>query len=59
MAEKYPNLLFVLYRDYLIDLTGVIHPGGTFMNYQVRGREISRFINGSYNLETYKGNSIH
>ena len=57
MANRHPNLLFALYRDDLIDLTKIIHSAGCFMNYQVRGREISRYINGSFNLETYSEKS--
>ncbi|KAL4443103.1 hypothetical protein ABPG74_002170 [Tetrahymena malaccensis] len=51
IIESYPNINYVIYKDNIYTIDKISHPGGKFIFNSVRGRDISRFMNGSYGLE--------
>ena len=54
IKSNFPKLKWALYGNYVIDMTNIVHPGGNFIIEETWGREVSRFLNGSYALETTK-----
>ncbi|EAR85450.2 DOMON domain protein (macronuclear) [Tetrahymena thermophila SB210] len=51
IISTYPNMNYVIYKDNIYSLDKISHPGGKFIFNSVRGRDVSRFMNGSYGLE--------
>ena len=51
MLNKYPDISYVIYKNAILDITKLIHPGGRYVLDFVKGREISRFIYGAYKIE--------
>ncbi|KAL4488438.1 hypothetical protein ABPG72_013006 [Tetrahymena utriculariae] len=51
IIEAYPNINYVIYKDNIYSIDKISHPGGKFIFNSVHGRDISRFMNGSYSLE--------
>ena len=54
VKSNFPEVKWVLYGNSIVDMSNFLHPGGNFIMEEVWGREISRFLNGSYALETTK-----
>ena len=54
IINRHPDMDWVMYGNKVYDVTGWIHPGGSFILNQVIGREISRFIHGGEALENSK-----
>ena len=52
VKTNFPELKWASYGNHIIDMSSFLHPGGNFIIEEVWGREISRFLNGSYALET-------
>jgi hypothetical protein len=49
----------VIYRNNILDLHGLEHPGGDYILDQVVGRSIDRFLYGSYGLEVVRPGDRH
>lgn len=54
IMREYPEMMYVMYKYKLYDVTGLLHPGGAFIIQKVIGEEISRYIHGAYGLENTK-----
>ena len=48
-----PGYKWALYGNRILDLENWAHPGGNFIIQQIIGREVSRFLLGSYPLESH------
>lgn len=44
----------MIYRNNILDLHGLEHPGGEYILDAVNGRSIDRFMYGSYGLEVVR-----
>jgi len=51
LEAEFNTKTWVLLNNSIINLTGLVHPGGQFIWQAVKGREVSRFIYGAYGLE--------
>ena len=41
-----------MYKYKLYDITGLVHPGGSYIIEKIVGEQISRYIHGAYGLES-------
>lgn len=51
IRSEYPDVKYALFKNELVDLSGITHPGGQYILERVVGEEISRYIFGAYNIE--------
>jgi cytochrome b involved in lipid metabolism len=53
VLAHYPDFKFCIYKNSLYDITDFKHPGGQYLMHKIYGRDVSRFLTGSYHLEEY------
>lgn len=54
LEQLHGDKLWVIFKDSILDLTKLTHPGGRQIWLDAKGREVSRFVYGAYPLETTK-----
>ena len=53
VIAHYPDFKWCIYKNSLYDITDFKHPGGQYLMHRIYGRDVSRFLTGSYHLEEY------
>lgn len=54
IREDFPDTKYVMFRDKLYNVAGLLHPGGMSIIDAVIGEEVSRYIYGAYGHEMLK-----
>lgn len=55
ILSELPHLKWVILDNNVYDLGNFFHPGGNFIIEAARGREVGRFLYGSYGIESIPG----
>ena len=53
VSAHYPEVKFCINENGIFDITTFKHPGGQYIAHMIYGRDLGRFITGSYHLEEY------
>ena len=53
IREKHPNIHWCIFGNYVYDISEFVHPGGQYIMQKIYGREVGRFMYGSYHLEEF------
>ncbi|CAD8124193.1 unnamed protein product [Paramecium sonneborni] len=50
--QKLSNKLWCIYKNNIVDLSQMIHPGGNYIWKLIQGQDVTRYILGAYTLDT-------